>query len=380
MTLRLNTTRALISLIDRGHQYILTEATQKSRLLSDAPANDKDGLWFGRTAWPNSLGLCGNALQTLEMLAPQEDGPRQKPWSRSPLVINDVTQDDEFKDQSFVTRHPSLRFYAVMPISTNSGFNIGALSIMDDRPREGLSSTETEFLGDVAHEIMAHLEMTRSNEGHRRAEKMVKGLGVFMDGGTDLGDWWLELGNTKPRRRRGPADGAETEIKKRKEYGLGPMPLRQRPISPERTMEAQVPIPSTSPAGHSRPSSMTTPAKIPGSTVDTLSVPSVQGDCDGISAASRPGNQEFPPQQPPKTAFLATADSPSILSSGQSVGTFTLDLRDRLVSQSVKDMFSRASNIIQDCIEVDGAIFLDANIHTRGRESGGSLEQSALEV
>ena len=314
----------------------------------------------------------------LEMLAPREAGPRRKSWSRSPLVINDVTQDDEFKDQSFVTRHPSLRFYAAMPITTNSGFNIGALSIMDDRPREGLGSAETEFLGDVAHAIMAHLEMTRSNEGHRRTEKMVKGLGVFMEGGTDLGDWWLELGNTKPRRRHGPEDGAEAGNKKRNECGVGPMPLRQRHISPERTMEAQVPIPSTSPSGHSRPST-TTPAIIAGSTVDTLSAPTVQGDCDGISAVLRPGSQEFPPQKPPKTAFLAT-DSPSIPRSGLGTGTFTLDLRDRLVSQSVKDMFSRASNIIQECLEVDGAIFLDANIHTCGREIGGSPEHSVLEV
>ena len=379
MTLRLNTTRALISLIDRTHQYILTEATQKSRLLSDAPANDEDSLWFGRTAWPKSLGLCGNALQMLETLGPQEDGPRQKSRSRSALVINDVTQDDEFKDQSFVTRHPSLRFYAAMPISTKSGFNIGALSIMDDTPREGLSGAETEFLGDVSHAIMAHLEMTRSNEGHRRTEKMVKGLGVFMEGGTDLGDWWLELGSTKPRRGDGPEDGAEAENKKRSEYGVGSMPLRQRHISPERTMDAQVPIPSRSPGGHSRPS-ITTSTKTAGCTVDTLSVPTVQEDNDGISAASRPGSKEFSPQQPPKTAVLAIAGSPSPLSSGQSVATFTLDLRDRLVSQSVKDMFSRASNIIQECIEVDGAIFLDANIHTHRREIGESRRHSVLEV
>ncbi|KAL8366269.1 hypothetical protein RB595_004846 [Gaeumannomyces hyphopodioides] len=245
------------------------------------------------------------------MLASREDGPRQKSWSRSPLVINDITQDNEFKDQSFVARHPSLRFYAAMPISTRSGFNIGTLSVMDDRPREGLGSTETEFLCDMSHAIMAHLEMTRSNEGHRRTEKMVKGLGVFMEGGTDLGDWWLELGSTKPRRRDVPEDGTEGDNKKREEYG---------------------------------------------------------GDCGGTSAASRPGSKEFPPQQPPKTAVPATADSPSPLRSGQSVATFTLDLRDRLVSQSVKEMFSRASNIIQECIEVDGAIFLDANIHTRGRD------------
>ena len=146
-------------------------------------------------------------------------------------------------------------------------------------------------------------------------------------------------------------------------------------------MEAQILIPPISPGRHSRQSS-TTPVIRASSTVETPSVPTIQEDFDGVPAASMLEIQEFLPQKPPKVALLATADSPSNVTprSGQDAGTFTLDLRDRLVSQSVKDMFSRASNIIQECLEVDGAIFLDANIHTCGREIGGSPEHSVLEV
>jgi hypothetical protein len=161
---------------------------------------------------PRSLGLCGNAL---EIFSPQDDGVKHKSWRLSPLIINDVTQSDEFKDEPFVMSHSSLRFYAAMPISTKSGLNIGTLSIMDERPREGLSDVEMQFLGDIAVTIMTHLEMTRSKEGHRRSEKMIRCLGVFMEGRTALDDWWLELGDKEPRQQHGPKDGAEAESKKR---------------------------------------------------------------------------------------------------------------------------------------------------------------------
>lgn len=307
---------------------------------------------------PRSKGLCGNALEVLEMLAQQEDEPRRKSWSQSPLVINDITQDDEFKNRPFVTKYPSLRFYAAMPISTKSGFIIGALTVMDDRPREGLTGSETEFMGDSVRAIMAHLETTRSNEGHRRSEKMVKGLGVFMEGGTDLGDWWLELGNIRSRRQHGLKDVAGP---KSKSNGYGPSPtlLRERPIPPARTMEAEVPVPSTLPDGQSR-ISIAVPSKKADCTDKELLVPTEQGGNDGHPAAPMSGDQESPSQQP-----LKTADSAPVAIRGQTVGRLTLDLQDRLVSQSVKDMFSRASNIIQECIEVDGAIFLGANVYTR---------------
>ena len=53
---------------------------------------------------------------------------------------------------------------------------------MDDTPREGLNDVELRFLDDMAVTIMAHLEMTRVKEAHRRSEKMVKGLGIFVEG------------------------------------------------------------------------------------------------------------------------------------------------------------------------------------------------------
>jgi len=59
---------------------------------------------------------------------------------------------------------------------------------MDDRPRRGINNNEIKFLGDVGPTIIAYLEMTWVSEVQRHSEKMIKGLGVFMDGGTNLYD------------------------------------------------------------------------------------------------------------------------------------------------------------------------------------------------
>jgi hypothetical protein len=376
----LNTTRALISLIDQTNQYILIEATQKSRLLFDSLHNDEDGILFGRTTLPRSLGLCGNAL---EMLSPHEASVRQKSWRLSPLIINDLTQDDEFKDKPFATSHPSLRFYAAMPISTKSGFNIGTLSVMDVRPREGLNDVEIKFLGDLAVTIMAHLEMTRSNEGHRRSEKMIKGLGGFMEGRADLDDWWLELGNNNPRgRQHGPKESVEAESNKRGEPDLDPTLVFKRNISPERTMEAEVPEPSPSLGGRSEPS-IATPAKAKADcAIEVSSISTTQGDSDVLHAASKSGGPESRSHGSSKSTLSEMIASAHVTSRtpsrGHSARTFTPDYQESLISKRLKEMFSRASNIIQESIEVDGAIFLDASVSMVSGQTGEPLEAQGL--
>ncbi|KAH0562294.1 hypothetical protein GP486_003012 [Trichoglossum hirsutum] len=283
-TLRLNTRRALISLIDRTNQYILAEATQTLSLQSDAVHNDQDELWFGCTTLSRSQGLCEKALEIEDRVCVKSRGL----W---PLIINDLSRDDTFKDHPFVTSHPSLRFYAAIPISSKAGFNIGTLCVLDDKPRRGLSDVEIAFLGDMAITIMAHLEMAKVKGEHRRSEKMVKGLGLFVEGKSTLREWCL-VGNENPWRDQ----EAPSREKAKTPLGVDSIPLSQQHISAIRSIE-----------GDPHPS-------------DSKQIPRV-------SAA---------------------------------------DLRGVVLSENLEHMFSRASNIIRECIEVDGTIFLDASISTFG--------------
>ncbi|KAH9204266.1 hypothetical protein DL95DRAFT_529330 [Leptodontidium sp. 2 PMI_412] len=385
-TLRLNTRRALISLIDRTDQYILAEATQTLSLQSDSVHNAQDELWFGCTTLPRSQGLCEKALEML---------PSSKPRRLLPLIINDLTQDGKFKDRPFVTGRPSLRFYAAMPICTKAGFNIGSLCVLDDKPRDGLSDIEIRFLGDMVITIMAHLESGRVKEAHRRSEKMVKGLGLFVEGGSTLREWWLEVGNDKAWRQQGSKDGAEAQSNEnsRPQPDLDPKSTSKEHISATKTTGPEVagqfesldnhsPLPQPKPAVDTPAKAQVEPA------VELRPLLATQRDCDEISTASDLGNQKSisfptpasstsatPAREQDASPIRSTGDDQRSANSNPNVRTSTADLQETMLSENLKEMFSRASNIIRECIEVDGTIFLDASIGTFGGHTGESYDR-----
>jgi signal transduction histidine kinase len=313
------------------------------------------------------LGLCGNAL---DILSPKGGG------SSLPLIVSDIIDDERFKNRPFVTSHPSARFYAAMPIRGKSGSNIGAIEVIDERPREGLSEAEIEFLGDVALAIMAHLEMTRSQEGERRSEKMIKGLGVFMKGRTDLQDWWLELGNNKPRKQQDASAGGEPEGKGRETEDYTSVTQGHALSSKHGTGEAAVSGSGSSslPFPDSNPSKATLAGFNAGFPVDRPLV-STPVEYTDATATSRPVSQKHLPksaQSTQETTAGADVESPMPHRGHSASTTFTSDFQDSLISGRLKEMFCRAGHIIQESIEVDGALFLDASISTLSERSGES--------
>jgi len=374
VTLRLNAKWALISLIDGTNQYILVEATQSSRLQSDWLYNDGDqGLIFGCKTLARSLGICGNALDILSLS--EESRGRPAP---SPLIINDVMVDERFRNRPFVASHPSVRFFAAVPIKIRSGFYIGTISVMDNRPRKGLSNDEIEFLGDVGPTIIAHLEMNRVSEAQRRSEKMIKGLGVFMEGGTDLYDWWLELGNNQPRQ--GAPDGSNPEVKKE-----GELDGHARPASQRHSTDASLSLPE-------RFNSLgITPERFNGNVAvadrplvatpmeSTVVVADATSGSGNATARPSPNSVlgeppfEAPTERPAEPHPEANSGSPPT-SRGQSSRMFSPEVDEGLIPERLKELFSRAGHIIQQSIEVDGTLFLDARLSTR-RERSGKLHK-----
>ncbi|RFU26643.1 hypothetical protein B7463_g9706, partial [Scytalidium lignicola] len=379
-TLRLKSRRALISLIDRTNQYILAEATQISSLQSDSANNDQDELWFGYATLPKSEGLCEEALEIL---------PSSKPRRLLPLIINDVTQNGKFKDRSFVTNHPSLRFYAAIPISSKAGFNIGSLCIMDDKPRDGLSDVEIAFLGDMAMIIMAHLEMCNVREEQRRSEKMVKGFGLFAEGGSTQRERWLEDRDGKAWRQQGSKDEADAQSTENSTPQLDSDPNSppEEHISVTKTAEPEVAGELESlynPSVPLRPKlAENTPAKAQAEPVVELRpLVATQRD-DETSTTLNLGTQRTlsfptpvssatPGREQDVSPIPRTADDQRSANPTQDLRTSTADLQEIMLSVNLKEMFSRASNIIRECIEVDGTIFLDASIGTFGGHTGES--------
>ncbi|MEN3258385.1 EAL domain-containing protein [Sodalis endosymbiont of Spalangia cameroni] len=77
------------------------------------------------------------------------------------MVIPDARQDTRFADNPLVTGDPHVRFYAGMPLRSQTGYALGTLCIIDRTPRVGLSESDRHNLRDLAALVMDQLEMRR---------------------------------------------------------------------------------------------------------------------------------------------------------------------------------------------------------------------------
>lgn len=86
------------------------------------------------------------------------------------VEIRDMATDPRTRQNRFVTGRPNLRFYAGAAIRTPGGVKIGALCVLDDKPRlDGLTLEQTEFLIEKAQEISGSLllrQISRMSADH----------------------------------------------------------------------------------------------------------------------------------------------------------------------------------------------------------------------
>ncbi|GAB7268753.1 hypothetical protein DZS_01450 [Dickeya ananatis] len=86
------------------------------------------------------------------------------------MVIPDTRKDPRFRDNPLVTGEPHIRFYAGIPLRTPSGFPIGVLCIIDNKPRSSLSARDAHNLQDFAALVMDKLEMRRLDLARRASQ------------------------------------------------------------------------------------------------------------------------------------------------------------------------------------------------------------------
>jgi EAL domain-containing protein (putative c-di-GMP-specific phosphodiesterase class I)/GGDEF domain-containing protein len=79
----------------------------------------------------------------------------------SVLVIEDTLLDARFADNPMVTGPQAVRFYAGAPLVTADGYAIGALCVIDTRPRS-LNAVERDRLAHLASLVMSHITLGRA--------------------------------------------------------------------------------------------------------------------------------------------------------------------------------------------------------------------------
>jgi diguanylate cyclase (GGDEF)-like protein len=114
---------AAVSIIDHDRQWFVAE----------------DGLDVAET--PRAVSFCAHTIDG--------DGA---------LVVNDAALDARFGGNPLVRGAPGIRFYAGAPLVTSEGHKLGALCVIDTRPRD-LSDDQTAALTALAARVACALEL-----------------------------------------------------------------------------------------------------------------------------------------------------------------------------------------------------------------------------
>ena len=118
-----------ISIIDRDRQWV------KSGV----------GVELGSTT-PRALAFCDHTIRQPNEL----------------LVVEDATKDPRFAANPWVTAESGLRFYAAAPLTLASGVAIGAICVMDTRPRQ-VDCKKLEQLRFMAAQVISTVEARKSS-------------------------------------------------------------------------------------------------------------------------------------------------------------------------------------------------------------------------
>ncbi len=92
--------------------------------------------------------------------------PREETVCQYTILENDhfevenLAEDDRFKDKDYVANPLNLRYYFGIPLKTNEGNNIGALCVLDTSNKK-LTPEKIELLKIIANEIMTRLNTIR---------------------------------------------------------------------------------------------------------------------------------------------------------------------------------------------------------------------------
>ncbi|KAF1944426.1 hypothetical protein EJ02DRAFT_100536 [Clathrospora elynae] len=175
--LRLDTRRAMISLIDSNRQYILAEATRTLSLFAPTTERAEDEVWLGTAIVNKTDAVCYHTFSSTYMVK-EENGDYLQAEC---MVVPDCTLDARFADRDYVKGKPGLRFYAGVPIITKAGNRIGVYAVSDEKPRHGITAAELRFMQDVAAAVMEHLELAKSSIDRSKGERIVRGLTQFIE-------------------------------------------------------------------------------------------------------------------------------------------------------------------------------------------------------
>lgn len=224
---------------------------------------------------------------------------------------------------------------------------------------------------------MDHLENGRVKQKHHRAERMVKALNVFLEGGDSIRNWWITQGregqniqqagiNEDSRRGVSLSQQADREFGVQDPPdmyfgGIGLRGIKKGDVDAQHASGGRTTQGVLSDGRPPVPTSVTS-STVP-STILSTELPTI-----GTAFRQESVSSEGPPMTSKEStgSNSATGAAPSGCDTPQQTSMSGKGLQEALLSNDVKRIFSRASNLIREAIDVDGISFFDASIGSFG--------------
>lgn len=316
IALRLDSQRAIVSLIDHENEYFLAESTSNLSLVGDDGHAQNASLSISGARVPRAASLCEQTL----CLVPNQDTAAEM---TQVFMIPDLRLDENTSQLNCVKDAPYLRFYCGVALTNKKGVNIGCVYVVDDRPRTDFSLEQAQFLTTMAGTVMDHLENLRAKEDVVRVTMMSQALHAFVEGeGTMDGDWQRVKKYNLPA---GAGVGFHWE-------------------SNTNNVDAPVSTESTNSTYETSMSQTQSPLQHSSNNLDAR-----------FNFNNSPWSSSMSQVPTLKSVFEGADDVTRRITSGKDAA-FSNDS----FSSQLHTTFSRASNLIREGMEVDGAVFFDA--------------------
>lgn len=272
---------------------------------------------LGVSVIPCDLGICLNTIKCFT------DQPGRSVISNDNTEADqtryrtrDLRKDPLFAERPYVTGWPHMRAYLEVPLRTSTGLVIGSYCVVDDKLRDDFDDGKSvPIMAEIAQTIMDHLDLLRFKQQYERAERLIRGLGVFVDGCSSLRNLPQDGSDHAPAYKV-PLDDDAFTMDSNQPHAHPTSPASSRPSKTTPSSSGNTP--------HSSTTDVTTPMSSDTS-VDPFETQANPANCAELEDAPCPQKSTPPPG--PRDAKMA---------------------------------FSRAANLIREGTSIEGIVFLDA--------------------
>ncbi|KAJ5249131.1 hypothetical protein N7468_000582 [Penicillium chermesinum] len=265
------------------------------------------------------------------------------------FMVPDLTKDERFNSQPFVTGAPYHRFYVSVPITTPDSYIIGSIAVLDDKPRDGLTKEETQLLQDLSLTVMDYFISQRAMREEHREEKMVRALGLFFRGKTDISEGMDSKVN--------PDEDAMDHVNKKLEE------IQVSSDEDEQAIEGQE---------KATPSSPQSPEDTKHSPEDTTKAERQQPVEESRSSKRLSPVRRFTDKDAQPDGPLSEEEQNELR---PTISPTTERLENSFAPRRVQSVLNRASSLMNQALDVEGVMFVDASVYTRRQMIGSDSQE-----